>query len=293
MTERRNPALGAVYAADDALVEGSGAYVPAPDPMPKDKADAVADAFYRVRDRFAGRRAAPLSALDHDAATIATALSSVAIHAEDLPDAEGMPVVKRAGHGFVDLQAFTTDAEVQAIDAVSPPSAIVGADVRALADAAIDGIQIRQAVATQLLRNDINALGNRHALREVDIRIGAAERSLAAVAMYRERQAGGIASLLLAPLIAVVTAAVTLAVRSRLDLAVPLLVVLGVGGFIVGPFVGAKGAAAGLRLERSAKGAADPGRSRLLRGLANIVAFGSVFGVPVAVGLIVALVAST
>lgn len=190
-------------AATGAAGEPLDVYLP-PDvrTLPIPEGEAIAAEFMLVRDRYVGKRAAPLWALPDTPVRVVEALEIRQQREQSLNPVRAQREFEDA---ILDLQAFVADEAAHAVEArhhgVSAAGQVTGRDLREIDRQTRALIVTRHSVVTSMLRGDINLLGNENALEDLDIRIGEARRSWEAVTRYRDEQAGGIASILIWPVL--------------------------------------------------------------------------------------------
>jgi len=238
-----------------------------------------------VRVRESGRHAAPRSWLPAPGTRIATALDLVTERAEEEGD---WPTIRRMREAFVDLQAFLPDDEAAAAESLATqPRQRAVPDGKG--EAALDRITWAQAIAISFLRDDARVLGAHNALRDADIVIGNAQRSLEAVDRYKESQMGGIGGLVLFPAVLVVGFAFGSFVVGMTLSAIVIGVALVAAGIAVGPWFGWQVGALSSRLDRLAMRSDNVVVLRVARWLATAVGLTLYFGGPFSIGLAIAI----
>ena len=150
-----------------------------------------------------GEPVAPRSALPGDPELVADALL---VDADARMAGLGRDEMKAASRelaeAFVDLQSFRPDVEAARILA-DPTAAVEELEALRIARAAIIGM---------LRADDMSILGNMHALRDIDLRIGDGRVALDAVERYRVRQAVGLLAVAGFPILVIIVVAVILLV---------------------------------------------------------------------------------
>jgi hypothetical protein len=271
--------LASIKARDDEKL--ATAYLP-PEERMLSEADGVAVAyrFLSVRDRYAGKSAAPISTLPGTPEEVAEAL----VHYRDarfdtLSEDEQRDRWKSFERAVMDLQLFVTDEELTAIDR--------------MAEDALDALKWRQAAVASMIRDDPNVLGNHNALRDIDVRIGEAARSYDAIRGYRDRQASGFASMLAWPIVTPIGGVIGALVAGWTVVGVGGAVGLGLAGFLFGPFWGALVGELSRLFGRLARGSKSASAHRAFEAVGGALSLGLLVGGPFVAGFALAVGAAT
>jgi hypothetical protein len=174
-----------IKALDAERAEAAAPIYPDPGEASLDVAEArdLAQRFRSLRDQHRGELVMPRSALPAEPGRVAAALMAESEAREQgMPAAELRATRRELAATMVDLQSFRPDAEASAI--LADPGTPAGTE-------ATDRLLTARAALIAWIRDDLNVMGNRNALRDLDVRIGDGRRALDAVNSYRETQAFG------------------------------------------------------------------------------------------------------
>jgi hypothetical protein len=172
-------------AVDAARVADAGPIYPDIGDMPLTAIEAsdLAGRFRSLRDEQRGTVVAPRSMLPGEPGRVAAALMSDATARQH--GLTGKPLradQREVAEAMVDLQSFRPDDEATLI--------LAGAKTADAIDAA-ERLMTARAAVIAWIRDDPSVVGNRNALRDLELRIGDGRRALDAVNGYREKQAFG------------------------------------------------------------------------------------------------------
>jgi hypothetical protein len=279
------PAASAVFGnePDDFDVSVS---MPDPDAETLDlqEASRLVIAFDAVRERARGRHAAPASWLPASGTRVATAVWMAHRQAEEDGD---WPSMRGAREALVDLQAFIPNEEVAAVEASARQ-----ADGPAHAPPSdVDPVRRAQAVAISMLRDDDRVLGAYNALADIDVVIGGARRSLEAVDRYKEAQMGGFAALAYWPFGLLVGLVLGTLVGGISIVAIVVVVGVAIAGYalFLAPAFGIAVGTLSSRIDRLAMRANQGVVVSIGRAFATMVGVAVFLGVPVMIGLAIAI----